>query len=363
MNEIKALTAAAHDINVLTEVFVHGSYCISYSGLCYMSSLHGGNSANRGRCSQPCRDQYITTPQGVDFPLNLKDNSAYADVRELSIAGVDSMKIEGRIKKFHYVYMVVSAYRKQLQRLYDNKNISSDKSDLYKVFNRDFSNGFLQGDIHRNMFIENPRDNSATHFAERNRGISDKAFEKEEQDFYAETGEIRSFIKDKIDRLSIAKAPLAITVSGKSGSPLKVRVETPDTSFVLFSETELATRGTVPLDLKMIEGKFKPISESEYFIAQIELNHLQPDLYIPFKELTSLKNRILYILKDSKETYPPIKIPVLKRPGEEKVKATISVLISSPQDLDLCQKSPADIYFQASGWLYIPDPRILWICL
>ncbi len=145
---------------------MHGSYCISYSGLCYMSSLHGGNSANRGRCSQPCRDQYITTPQGVDFPLNLKDNSAYSDLRELSNAGVNSIKIEGRIKKFHYVYMVVSSYRKQLQSLYDNKNISSDKSDLYKVFNRDFSNAFLKGDIHRNMFIDNPRDNSAAHLAE-----------------------------------------------------------------------------------------------------------------------------------------------------------------------------------------------------
>jgi len=346
INEIKALTATAHNINVLTEVFVHGSYCISYSGLCYMSSLHGGNSANRGRCSQPCRDQYTTTPQGVDFPLNLKDNSAYTDLRELSIAKVDSIKIEGRIKKFHYVYIVVSSYRKQLQSLYDNNYISSDKSDLYKVFNRDFSNAFLKGDINRNMFIDNPRDNSATHLAELNRGISDEAFEKIEKEFYTETGEIRSFIKSRIDLLNIAKAPLQITISGKSGTPLKVRMETPDSSFVLFSETDLVTEGTSPLDLKMILGKFKTINESEYFIEQIELNNLQPDLYIPFKELTSLKNRILYILKDSKETSPPIETPVLKGQRDLKVKATISVLISSQKDLDLCNESSADIYFQ-----------------
>ena len=359
INEIKALTATAHNINVLTEVFVHGSYCISYSGLCYMSSLHGGNSANRGRCSQPCRDQYITTPQGVDFPLNLKDNSAYTDLRELSIAKVDSIKIEGRIKKFHYVYIVVSSYRKQLQSLYDNNYISSDKSELYKVFNRDFSNAFLKGDINRNMFIDNPRDNSATHLAELNRGISDEAFEKVEKEFYAETGEIRSFIKSRIDLLNIAKAPLQITISGKSGTPLKVRVETPDSSFVLFSETNLACKGTSPLDLKMILGKFKPINESEYFIEQIELNNLQPDLYIPFKELTSLKNRILYILKDSRETYPPIETPVLKGQRDVKVKATISVLFSSQKDLDLCNESSADIYFQLPDGLNTRSPDLI----
>ena len=62
--------------NILTEVFIHGSYCISFSGICYMSSVHGGNSGNRGRCSQPCRDRYLTTQAGKNFPLNLKDNSA-----------------------------------------------------------------------------------------------------------------------------------------------------------------------------------------------------------------------------------------------------------------------------------------------
>ena len=99
LDEIKALALAGHKNNIQTEVFVHGSYCISFSGLCYMSSVHGGNSGNRGRCSQPCRDSYLTTPEGKDFPLNLKDNSAYSDLRELSDAGVDSVKIEGRVPR------------------------------------------------------------------------------------------------------------------------------------------------------------------------------------------------------------------------------------------------------------------------
>jgi putative protease len=69
IDEIKALTVVANKKGILTEVFVHGSYCISFSGICYMSSVHGGNSGNRGRCSQPCRDKYVTTAVGINYPL------------------------------------------------------------------------------------------------------------------------------------------------------------------------------------------------------------------------------------------------------------------------------------------------------
>lgn len=164
INEITALTATAHKHDMLTEVFVHGSNCISFSGLCYMSSVTGGNSGNRGQCSQPCRDEYLTTAEGKNFPLNIKDNSAFSDLEVLAEAGVDSIKIEGRIKKYHYVYKVVETWRKQLQSFYEKNQVSDDNEELRKVFNRDFSNSFLQGDISRDIFIDNPRDNSPVHF-------------------------------------------------------------------------------------------------------------------------------------------------------------------------------------------------------
>lgn len=149
IDEIKALSSVASKNNILSEVFVHGSYCISFSGLCYISSVHGGNSGNRGRCSQPCRDRYITTTEGKNYPLNLKDNSAFFDLKELADAGVHSLKIEGRIKKFDYIYTVVTSWKKQILRFYNKDRLSNDNSDLYKVFNRDFSNSFLKGEIGR----------------------------------------------------------------------------------------------------------------------------------------------------------------------------------------------------------------------
>ncbi len=171
IHEIKALTIAGHKKKILTEVFVQGSYCISFSGICYMSTVLEGNSGNRGKCSQPCRYRYLTTPAGKNFPLNLKDNSAYFDLQEISDAGVDAIKIEGRKKRFDYVYTVVNCWKKQILSFYHQNRLNSDNRDLYRAFNRDFSNGYLKGDINRSMFVDNPLDNSIQTLFEFNNDI------------------------------------------------------------------------------------------------------------------------------------------------------------------------------------------------
>lgn len=346
IQEIKALAVVGHRNNILTEVFVHGSYCISFSGICYMSSVHGGNSGNRGRCSQPCRDQYVTTQAGKNFPLNLKDNSAYADLRELHEAGVDSVKIEGRIKKFHYVYTVIDAWRRQLSSFYAGNKLSTDNSELYKVFNRDFSNDFLKGNISKNMFIDNPRDNSAIHLAGISGSSSDEKLEKAKGDIYDERTEIIKTVENKIKQLSIAKAPLKISISGECGTPLKINVRTPDTSFEVLSAIDLTNVGTQPLNREVLLSRLKTLDDTEYYIDCLELENLKSGLYMPFKELTSIKKRLLFILNDSREFIDPISFPVLKKHLAKNIKPSLSVLISSKEDLHLCDESSASVYFQ-----------------
>jgi len=346
IQEIKALTRVAHQNQILTEVFVHGSYCLSFSGICYLSSVQSGNSGNRGRCSQPCRDRYVTTPAGKDYPLNLKDNSAWFDIRELEDAGVDSLKIEGRIKKYDYVYTVVSSWRKQLRSLSDQNEQLIDNNDLYKVFNRDFSNGFLKGNINKDMFIDNPRDHSIQHLSEVNDYISDNQLEKDQIEFYEEKEGIKTSVENKIKQLSIAKIPLVINISGESGLPLKVMVKTPDASFVVLSEVNLANKGTEALDFAMVFKRLKAINDTEYYIEKLSLNDLQPEVYLPFKELTAIKKRLLYILNDSRETLDPVHIPAFRNQNRAKLKPSLSVLISSPKDLHLIKETTANIYFQ-----------------
>ena len=350
IHEIGALTAIAHTNDMLTEVFVHGSYCISFSGICYFSSVHGGNSGNRGRCSQPCRNQYLTTPKGKDFPLNLKDNSAYFDLKELAAAGVDSIKIEGRIKKFHYVYTVVNSWRKQIQSLTNNTTLDNDNSDLYTVFNRDFSNSFLKGDINKSMFIDNQRDNSAIHLAEIHGGATYENIEKAKRELYETKTEIINNVRNKIEQLSIAKAPLIITVSGKSGAPLQVTVKTPETSFIVFSSINLTLinkkHNAECLSYELLLERLKPLNDTEYFIKHLGLKTTESDLFMPFKELTSIKNKILFLLNDSRKTIAPIDFPRLKRHKRNEISTTLSLIISSKKDLHLCDKTSSEIHFQ-----------------
>lgn len=346
LKEIKELTAVAHQNNVLTEVFVHGSNCISFSGLCYMSSLHGGNSGNRGRCSQPCRDPYLTTLVGKDFPLNLKDNSAWFDLKELAEAGIDSVKIEGRIKKSHYVYTVVSSWKKLLQSFQDKDEIDLNNSDLYKVFNRDFSNTYLLGDINKDMFIDNPRDHSAIHRAEMYGGSTDENIERAKQELYDEKTDIINHVRKQIESLSCEKIPLTISISGECDTPLIVSVITPYSTFIVRSAVNLANKGAEAINHDMLMKRLKTINDTEYFIKHLDLDNLPPDLYIPFKELTSIKKRLLFILNDSKEPIDPIEVPIIKGHSAEKIQPTLSVLISSTKDLHLCEETIANIYFQ-----------------
>lgn len=346
LDEITALTQVAHKCNMLTEVFVHGSNCISFSGLCYMSSLHGGNSGNRGRCSQPCRDQYLTTAEGKNFPLNLKDNSAYTDLEELSDAGVDSIKIEGRIKKFHYVHTVVDAWRKQLNRFYAGNKLSNDTSELRKVFNRDFTHDYLKGEITKDMFIENPRDNSAIYLSEINGVSSNSNLEKAKGDVYDERTGIITEVEKEISKLIVAKSPIRISLSGESGGPLKVKVQTPDSIFDVFSEVNLASVGTETLNREVVLKRLKALNETEYYIEQLDLSELQPDVYLPFKELTSLKKKLLFILNGSREYIEPVAVPTLKKAESVNTQPSLSILISSAEDLYLCNETSATIFFQ-----------------
>ena len=350
IHEIKALTLTAHKNKISTEVFVHGSYCLSFSGLCYISSVHSGNSGNRGRCSQPCRDRYLTTPEGKNFPLNLKDNCAYTDLIKLSDAGVDALKIEGRIKKLDYVYTVVNCWKKQLQRFYNQNDLNNDTGDLYKVFNRDFSNAYLKGDINKNMFIDNPRDYSIKQFSGIDENFGNKKLAQEEIEYYEAKAAINTTVKNKIKLLSIEKSPLTISISGKANTPLKFCVKAIDTSFVVLSKTNLVPKNeqsiSTCLTYNFLLERLKAINDTQYYIEHLELENLQSGLFISFNEISSIKKRILYILKGEKEMKDPVEVPFLNKQSPLKTKPVLSILISSQKDLSLCDKTLADIFFQ-----------------
>lgn len=144
------------------EVFTHGAMCISYSGRCLISSIMTGRNANKGECAHPCRWGYALveeTRPGEYFPVfedesgtfifNSKDLCLIQYIPELVGAGVDSLKIEGRMKGIHYVASVVRVYREALDRFADdpvNYRFREEwLEELSKISHRGYTTGFFLG--------------------------------------------------------------------------------------------------------------------------------------------------------------------------------------------------------------------------
>ena len=125
------------------ETFIHGALCVSFSGQCAYSYLHGGRSANRGACAQACRMEY--SGGKTDYPLSAKDLMTIDIIPNLIESGINSFKIEGRAKRSEYVAITTSIYRKAIDFALQNKNIETEKykESLIKIFNRGgFSKGY-----------------------------------------------------------------------------------------------------------------------------------------------------------------------------------------------------------------------------
>lgn len=132
IKEIKEITDA---VNTEIEVFVHGAHCMSASGMCYMSSVIGARSGNRGLCAQPCRLNFKY--KNREYALSLKDMCLAHNAKELISAGVTSFKIEGRMKRPEYVAAAVSAYKNAA------RGEKADVSLLQSIFSRSgFTNGY-----------------------------------------------------------------------------------------------------------------------------------------------------------------------------------------------------------------------------
>ena len=110
------------------EAFIHGAMCYAYSGQCLFSSILGGRSGNRGRCAQPCRLAYRTEKnQKERYLLSMRDMCTLEILPELIGAGIDSFKIEGRMKRPEYAAGVTAVYRKYIDRYYGNLSMTGKK--------------------------------------------------------------------------------------------------------------------------------------------------------------------------------------------------------------------------------------------
>ena len=161
LTDVAEIKKEVSDIEL--ESFVHGSQCVSYSGRCLLSDYMTNNErkANQGNCAQPCRwsyklveetrpNQYFEieqTERGTHI-LSTKDLCLVKHIKELTEAGIDSFKVEGRTKSLYYVSAVAKAYRNAIDTYFEDNNadLSNYYEELLKVGNRGYTQGFYFGD-------------------------------------------------------------------------------------------------------------------------------------------------------------------------------------------------------------------------
>lgn len=121
------------------ESFVHGAFCMCYSGQCEMSAVIGGRSGNRGLCAQPCRLPYGVDSKADRYPLSLKDSCLASAVPEMAEMGIACLKLEGRMKRPEYVALITDIYARLLRE--NRRATKEEMKTLEEIFSRD---GFTQ---------------------------------------------------------------------------------------------------------------------------------------------------------------------------------------------------------------------------
>ena len=284
LSEMKAIREEA-DIEV--EAFIHGAMCYCYSGVCLFSSVVGGRSGNRGRCAQPCRLPYrVAGNGGEQYPLSLKDMSTIAIIPELIEAGIDSFKIEGRMKKPEYSAGVTALYRKYIDKYYaDPKGDHSvSKEDMEILRNLYQRTGISDGYYHRH---------------------NDKAMVTISSPAYNATSE--TILSDVHDRYltSTLKLKCDIYCELKVGEKARIAMSLPFGDDVIYEEcfgNEVQPASKRPLDEDSVKKQLLKLGGTDFECDNLEItiddNGTGTGIFIAVSELNELRRSLAQKVSD-----------------------------------------------------------------
>ncbi len=283
--------------SIETEVFVHGALCFCHSGQCYMSSLIGRRSGNRGMCAQPCRMQYSLGGRMDDYPLSLKDNCLVDRLKELEEAGVSCIKIEGRMKRPEYSGIVTGIYSKALKE--HRQPTPEEMEMLEKVFSRQgFTQGYFDGDKQDMFGVRGePDKDSDKIFAAARKAYAEGELRRVPVHFYtvAEKGEkIKAIAFDNDGNKAVAYGPV----------PEKARRQGITEAYL--TEQMFKTGGT---PYNCVENKAKA----------------DPGLFLPASEINELRRKLVSEISERRAVPPvrhnykmppmPVNVPAISDPA------------------------------------------------
>ncbi|MDE1170226.1 MAG: DUF3656 domain-containing protein [Verrucomicrobium sp.] len=385
------------------EVFVHGALCVAYSGQCLTSESLGQRSANRGECAQACRLPYDLIVDGAlkdlgdkRYLLSPQDLAAVAEIPQLIERGVASFKIEGRLKSPEYVAAVCQVYRKAIDASLAGRPAAPDADDRRKLeltFSRGLFSGWMHGVDHQQL-VHGRHSNKRGPLAGRVAAVDarrqtveiewegeplrpgdgilfDDGGDQNAQQggrLWQVAGGRISFERGRIDfaRLAPGQAvyqtddprldaalrrtfaqdappadrPLSFTVSGKAGTPLRLRAEAGVGGVELDSAMPLEPARTQPLDTARLRAQLGRLGGSGFTLAALE-NGLEGQVVLPVAELNRLRREAVAALGKAAPAPAAIRAPsapVLQRllparPAPQPGPAACAVLCRSLEQL------------------------------
>lgn len=334
------------------EVFVHGALCMCYSGQCYLSSVIGRRSGNRGQCAQPCRLPYgYGRFESTRYPLSLKDNCLAGELDELRRMGVASIKIEGRMKRPEYVAIVTRAYRTVLN---GGKLTPSDLQELETAFSRQgFTDGYFRGQTGSDMF------------GRRQEG-------EDTADLFASAR--ATYEQGEPQRIGVRFYAMI-----RRGEPAQLAVEDPDGNLC-------RARGPVPeqavyrsLTPQDLEQQLKKTGGTPYLCTAVR-SSLDPDLMLPASAINAMRRDVIAELTAKRGRAAPARLNAYDEPprydgiaGEPQL--TIAVRTAGQITSRMLSMKPTVLYVPLSELAEHPDlpqrvsvetqlaailPRVIW---
>ena len=334
------------------EAFVHGALCMCYSGQCYLSSVIGRRSGNRGQCAQPCRLPYgYGRFESTRYPLSLKDNCLAGELDELRRMGVASIKIEGRMKRPEYVAIVTRAYRTVLN---GGKLTQADLQELETAFSRQgFTDGYFRGQTGSDMF------------GRRQEG-------EDTSDLFASAR--ATYEQGEPQRIGVRFYAMI-----RRGEPAQLAVEDPDGNLC-------RTRGPVPeqavyrsLTPQDLEQQLKKTGGTPYLCTSVR-SSLDPDLMLPASAINAMRRDVIAELTAKRGRAAPAHLNAYDEPprydgiaGEPQL--TIAVRTAEQITSRMLSMKPTVLYVPLSELVEHPElpqrvsvetqlaailPRVIW---
>ena len=359
MAKIKAATSKE------LEVFVHGALCVSYSGQCLTSESLGGRSANRGQCAQSCRLPYDLIVDGEKRDLGEKsylvspqDLCGLQDVPRLVELGIESFKIEGRLKSAEYVATTARAYKEQSLGHLSPAQSRAKRDEMARVYSRGFFNGWFDGVNHQRLvpaylsshhglylgvvssvapdgvtidtdqpleagdgivFVDHgsKEEIGSTIFGTRSdkRGARisfSRAFAlakvKEGMHAYVNSSphleaEVRKSFSDKS---LLKKIPLQMTVTGCAGKPLVITATDIDGNVVTArSQSLLQQAARAPLSTESLHAELGALGGTVFTLSEMT-NSIDGECFLHSKELKEIRRALCHDLEQHRITHPAI---------------------------------------------------------